>query len=45
MTSVVIERDKAIEEEIKAQYLEANKYYKECMAELENKHKKHEQWI
>lgn len=45
MTSVVIERDKAIEEEIKEQYLEANKYYKECMAELENKHKKHEQWI
>ena len=39
MTSVKIERDAGKEEEIRQQYLLANEYYQECMAELNNKSK------
>jgi hypothetical protein len=39
MTSVRVERDEVKESEILMQYKIANEYYKECMAELENKSK------
>ena len=45
ITSVIIERDKEIEKEIKKQYEVANAYFKERLAELQNKNKKQLQWI
>ena len=45
MTSVKVERCNVLETEIYNQYKIANKYYKECMAELENKHQKQLTWI
>jgi len=39
MTSVRVQRDEVKESEILMQYKIANEYYKECMAELENKSK------
>ncbi len=45
MTSVTVERDEVKESEILTQYSIANEYYKECMAELENKTQKQESWI
>lgn len=45
MTSVKVERCNVLETEIYNQYKIANKYYKECLAELHNKHQKQESWI
>ena len=39
LTSVKIERDAEKEKEIKQQYLHANKFYKECITELQTKNK------
>lgn len=45
MTCVKVAREKEKEEEMYAQYLLANEYYKECMAELETKNKTQLEWI
>lgn len=45
MTSVKVERCNVLETEIYNQYKIANKYYKECLAELKSKHQKQESWI
>lgn len=44
MTSVKVDRCLDKENEIKEQYEKANAYYKECLAELKQKHQKQEQW-
>lgn len=45
ITSVIVERDEEIEKDIKKQYEQANAYYKERLAELQNKNKKQLEWI
>lgn len=45
ITCVKIERDEKKEEEMKTQYEIANKYYQECITELQNKTQKQESWI
>ncbi len=45
LTSVTVERNLELEEQIIEKYEMANTYFKECLAELNNKHKKQEAWI